>query len=198
VVDVRRCEDDRHVGQFLVHAVEGVDHLEEIAESWIRSKIGAVVPPSRNCDRCKSVLEPAVPFDTNHQYQNALWIKFSGGYGMFIDPDDDIEVCLCHDCAHWLCAANPFIGDLLTPASSHSHQVDDIAGLIAADHDGWDLTPYRLVDDAALAAHVAAEHPELDISDGVWLSHWREHRTRNDHDHIGGAHPDLDGGDAAR
>lgn len=38
------------------------------------------------CVACKTELEPdsANP-DTDYQFDNALWIKFEGGYGMFID-----------------------------------------------------------------------------------------------------------------
>lgn len=86
-----------------------------------------------NCHSCKSKLVSATNDpDTQYQFDNALWIHFEGGYGMFVD---DVEaeltgslprhrVVICHECAHSLCDAISWIKELLEPHSSHSHTVE--------------------------------------------------------------------------
>lgn len=74
-----------------------------------------------------------------YQFDNALWLRFSGGYAMF--TDDMLNTCgpkvvICHDCAHQLCVAVPWIGALLDPDRSHAH-----TGAFWAAHPGhvgWD------------------------------------------------------------
>lgn len=88
-----------------------------------------------NCANCGKELHP-VEGASAPQYDNALAIEFSGGYGMFIDPmtaDPIYAVMLCHECAHGLCEATPWIGKLLDPLNSHSH------AWTLPGHKGWDL-----------------------------------------------------------
>ena len=69
------------------------------------------------CDRCNKALTPV--YEEGHlaslQYENALCVSFSGGYGMFIDPiltmydsqhgfDPDLDKILCKECAKDLLA----------------------------------------------------------------------------------------------
>lgn len=104
-----------------------------------------------NCQKCIKELEPE-PFNktTDYQFENALWINFSGGYSMFIEDEDfsknstspkhfpgsTYEVELCHDCAHELCAQNPWINALLRPERSHAHTEEFWRN--NPDHEGWD------------------------------------------------------------
>lgn len=74
-------------------------------------------------------------------YDNALEIRFSGGYSMFIDPFGMPEptAVLCHECAHAVCAAHPWLETLLDPAHSHAHLPEHHPRLVAEGHQGWDL-----------------------------------------------------------
>ena len=122
---------------------------------------GTPVPPPC-CIACHTALTPPWahlpdPPDTasGYQFNNALWIGFYGGYAMFVDNMDnvghrpagsprvlegsDYEAVLCHDCAHALCATNPWIAKLLRPDRSHAHRRDTGANLDG--HIGWDLLP---------------------------------------------------------
>jgi hypothetical protein len=59
----------------------------------------------------------------SRQYDNALELTQSGGYGMFFDNiDGDHHVFLCHDCAHNLCDATPWLARLIQPERSHMHE----------------------------------------------------------------------------
>lgn len=102
-----------------------------------------------NCSSCEQVLMPeGIEFKTEYQFDNALWIGFFGGYGMFVDDIDSNyretqtlkgaahEAVLCHDCAHKLCEANPWIKGLLKPETSHSHKAEFWDSHPA--HKGWD------------------------------------------------------------
>jgi hypothetical protein len=81
-----------------------------------------------NCDACGKPLEAVFPGDNledSEQADNALNIGFAGGYGMFIDPipfGDIQRVTICHECAHALCDAVPWIERLLDPEHSHTHR----------------------------------------------------------------------------
>lgn len=104
-----------------------------------------------NCISCgeklKSVFEDQ---DALYQFDNALWIGFYGGYGMFIESKEmngiesstnvlkssDAEAVLCHDCAHDLCKKIPWIEKLINTHGSHSHTSEYIEG--HPDHYGWD------------------------------------------------------------
>lgn len=98
------------------------------------------------CCGCAAQMTPQFPdHPTSYQFDNALWIGFHGGYGMFIDdlldepttvlPGAGKEAVLCHTCAHALCDAVPWIAALLDPGFSHSHPVTtNWTG-----HTGWDL-----------------------------------------------------------
>jgi hypothetical protein len=99
------------------------------------------------CTACKTPLEPVFPSDNGpYQFNNALWLGFFGGYGMFIDPEPasaegvlggaDREAVLCHECAHALCTAFPWAQALLAPELSHSHRTAFWEA--HPDHEGWD------------------------------------------------------------
>ena len=144
------------------------------------------------CYVCNTPLVPdhGAPDDpVTYQFENALWIGFRGGYGMFVDnleanlpintedrwlrgrdgdyltfveengrihpiPDPhwkpeyreerilpdrpDYEAVLCHDCAHALCEAVPWIERLLNPHNSHTHRQDYKNA--HPGHFGWDYT----------------------------------------------------------
>ena len=103
-----------------------------------------------NCLACESELtEDMGNPDTDYQFDNALWIGFFGGYGMFTDAIDVMlgnkevlikgaahEAVICHDCAHALCEQVPWIGKLIEPELSHAHTKEFWEA--NPDHDGWD------------------------------------------------------------
>lgn len=91
----------------------------------------------KTCTQCKQVLETVVPNDTTeYQYDNALWIGFYGGYGMFVEspeyahyppqktvlPHATHEAVLCHDCAYELCEMLPWLKEMIDPENSHTHK----------------------------------------------------------------------------
>ena len=107
-----------------------------------------------SCTNCEAELTPEYKEDTEYQFDNALWLTFHGGYGMFVESRwliDDSNVpndhwaakcgssyvaVICHECAHRLCEEFPGIKKLLNPHSSHSHKMtyhDEYP-----DHWGWD------------------------------------------------------------
>lgn len=95
------------------------------------------------CYACEVELEPEGGLKTDYQFDNALWVGFHGGYGMFIDPlqtskvlKAQEEAVICHECAHKLCDEVPWIGKLLDPHSSHSHK--DSYRKANPNHYGWD------------------------------------------------------------
>jgi len=96
----------------------------------------------RTCDRCDKDLTPQHDGCEHHcmwhrevepeQWDNALVVKFDGGYGMFVDPiEREFSAVLCHECAHQLLEQEPWmrkaIGD---PLLSHSHR----EGSVSAEH----------------------------------------------------------------
>lgn len=115
-------------------------HLEEYATSHV----------STTCVQCEQMLTPVVPEGTTRfQFDNALWIGFFGGYGMFVEspdfadtpkdavlPDATREAVLCHDCAHLLCETFPWVKALLQPYTSHTHTLEYWKE--NPDHDGID------------------------------------------------------------
>lgn len=82
--------------------------------------------PSRVCCRvCQTELQPVFSPDTEYQFDNALWVNFTGGYDMFVESLPGLApppVVLCHSCAHDLCDQVPWIAELLDP--EHSHQCE--------------------------------------------------------------------------
>lgn len=109
--------------------------------------------PMTNCFKCDIELVPDGPpnRETNYQFDNALWIGFFGGYGMFVDnmmdfdeatspprilKDADYEAVLCHECAHWFMDSNPWLKELFHPLNTHSHKTAYVEG--HPDHQGWD------------------------------------------------------------
>jgi len=113
--------------------------------------------------------EPPEDFDPwadHYQFDNALWIGFHGGYGMFVDNMDatmpanfhlpvteedaiwteerklpghpDHECVICHDCAHEACEKLPWLKRLIDPWASHAHTSEYTEN--HPDHWGWDYT----------------------------------------------------------
>ena len=83
------------------------------------------------CDSCGATLEKVFEEHDALQYDNALHIRFDGGYGEFVDAPfmpggpDSLYNIICHDCAHALCEAFPWVKATLRPDRSHTHRVDD-------------------------------------------------------------------------
>lgn len=102
------------------------------------------------CQNCDKTLQKIDDFETDYQFENALWINFSGGYGMFVESnpynnnenppqhfkETDYESVICHDCAHGLCDTVPWISKILKPLLSHSHTQEFWDN--NPEHDGWD------------------------------------------------------------
>lgn len=83
------------------------------------------------------------------EVDNALSIKFEGGYGWFVDPLNDDEadrlsIILCHECAHQFCDDNPWLTNIIEPHTSHSHthEYQDAH----PEHYGWDYDFRRKID----------------------------------------------------
>lgn len=99
-----------------------------------------------NCYSCGAELKPdVINLETNYQFENALWVGFFGGYGMFVDDIDSApstlegaahEAVICHECAHKLCDNNPWIERLIQPLKSHSHRREFWEA--NPTHEGWD------------------------------------------------------------
>lgn len=98
-----------------------------------------------NCYACDAELKPVfADLSTTYQFDNAMWIQIHGGYAMFTDNLDEMDilsgadhrVVICHDCAHAACEALPWLDRLIQPLRSHAHTLDYWAE--HPDHDGWD------------------------------------------------------------
>lgn len=88
VFNARRINDDRHLpGQFLFREPEysaTQKDFNDLVELWFWGHGDhAAAPAPTFCYGCGAEL--TADHDTNYQFDNALWIKFDGGYGMFID-----------------------------------------------------------------------------------------------------------------
>lgn len=108
------------------------------------------------CKNCNKQLEQLDNIETDYQFDNAMWITFNGGYGMFIESspfnnndiepihfkDSDFEVVICHECSHDLCNKIPWIKDLLKPLKSHSHTQEFWDN--NPDHEAWDNPKNKL------------------------------------------------------
>lgn len=75
----------------------------------------------------------------HEDYDNALLVRLSGGYGLFFDGND-FHFILCHDCSHELCELAPWLGALINPLASHSHRPAYLQA--NPDHVGWDTLPH--------------------------------------------------------
>lgn len=109
-----------------------------------------------NCLSCGEELLPEIAnSDTDYQFDNALWVGFFGGYGMFVDDIETEfghtkptlagaahEAVICHDCAHELCKNNPWINQLLKPTLSHAHKREFWEK--HPYHEGWDNPQEKL------------------------------------------------------
>lgn len=108
------------------------------------------------CTACGKSIPPEFPpqegeSESPYQGDNNLWLGFFGGYGMFVEAqgyvsDNNAQVLkdtratyeanLCHDCAHALCEAHPWLAKLLQPERAHSHTEDFWKDNPL--HEGWD------------------------------------------------------------
>ena len=141
LVNVSRISDGRHMPkQLWLKRRPTEEELIALLDGWIYEKAGSWPPEPTHCASCREELIPDGNMDTDYQFDNALWITFDGGYGMFIDPmcDKPPRMVLCHECAHKLCDNNPAIHALLKPHSSHSHKTAYVEA--HPDHYGWDYS----------------------------------------------------------
>ena len=106
------------------------------------------------CIKCEAKLVPEHE-PTDYQFDNALWLGFFGGYGMFVDEligwggekpnqiihNADYEAVLCHDCAHEFAVINPWVKKLFDPHNSHSHKTSYVES--HPDHYGWDYDLHK-------------------------------------------------------
>lgn len=138
LMDVHRVSDGHHVSpQFWLDHEPMDEEMVELAETWILAKAGNYEPEAHHCYACGATLESATGSDTDCQFDNALDIRFLGGYGMFVDPiDTKYEAVICHDCAHELCDKIPWIHKLIDPHRSHAHRTSYHEE--HPDHYGWD------------------------------------------------------------
>lgn len=81
------------------------------------------------CDACGKTLEEVwAGTDKYLQYDNALHVRFDGGYGEFVDNYGTVEErdryysIICHECAHDLCEKVPWIKAMIDPQHSHTHR----------------------------------------------------------------------------
>lgn len=158
--------------------------FDVLVDEWIAERLGVPEPTPVHCQGCATRLVPGLRTDTTYQFDNALWLQFDGGYGMFIDPmaEESVRAVICHDCAHDLCDKVPWLAGLLDPASSHSHRDDQCEGLILEGHRGWDLDPTRLDAGPLLEQHLRGAHAQVDLPDDPlerWALHYRLHRARD-------------------
>jgi len=85
-----------------------------------------------------------IGFDDHYGFDNALWIKLGGGYGMFVESDGFVgapntnKAVICHDCAHEACEKLPWLRRMIDPWASHSHKSAYVEA--HPDHWGWDYS----------------------------------------------------------
>jgi hypothetical protein len=78
------------------------------------------------CNTCSAELIPVfegIGVEETNQFDNALVLHTSGGYGMFIDnmDEEDPTFVLCHECAHLFCAIFDPEKKLIDSTVSHGH-----------------------------------------------------------------------------
>lgn len=94
----------------------GVDDdvsFDELIEAWIRSQ--ALQDGAATCRCCGTELRRVGLWAGRTQYEDALEVRFVGGYGQFFDNflDGPLVAFLCGTCAARLCEAEPWIVDLI-------------------------------------------------------------------------------------
>lgn len=166
VINARRISDGRDlnplggkgpgVRQAIVQRDEPMtqEFFEQVCQYKILEAIGNFEPEGTRCYACAEWLD--ADHDADYQFDNALWVQFHGGYGMFVDeigsatgpyglqgPRGKYVAVICHKCAHKLCADNPWIEQLIRPHQSHSHRTSEIPALLAEGHQGWDLDRHK-------------------------------------------------------
>lgn len=83
IFDAVRISDGHRLPGQLRLADDPSEFIEEMADIWLTKYPLGVEPPVVRCLSCtKQLVSDA---DTNYQFDNALWIGFHGGYGMFTD-----------------------------------------------------------------------------------------------------------------
>jgi hypothetical protein len=171
---------DGHMLASKLYVAEVRDFFGAAVDAWIADRLGVNEPEPVCCGSCGATLVAVADMDTDYQFDNALWVRFSGGYSMFIDPcgDPDPQVVLCHACAHEFCDALPWVARLLEPARSHAHLSAEGAALIAAGHDGWDLASSRLDGGVLLDRHLVEKHGVKEMPADMrerWALHYQLH-----------------------
>jgi hypothetical protein len=87
LVNVNRISDNHWLRPQVWLAQEPTpEQLAGLAVDWEAEHGGNDEPPAVHCYACGIRLESDT--DTNYQFDNALWIGFHGGYGMFVDACD--------------------------------------------------------------------------------------------------------------
>lgn len=93
VFNARRVSDERRLpGQRLFRGDEGLTITEadfdSLVTAWLADHSDVIPAPEPTlCFACKKPLES--DYDTDYQFDNALWIRLDGGYGMFVDDLED-------------------------------------------------------------------------------------------------------------
>ncbi|QAU07228.1 hypothetical protein HOV03_gp89 [Gordonia phage Asapag] len=74
-------------------------------------------PQVHTCASCSRKLKSVFPPEVSAtNYEDALEVILSGGWGMFFDNiDGDPKVYLCHSCAHVACEALPWLKQVVGP-----------------------------------------------------------------------------------
>lgn len=213
ILNVTRISDGHRLkGGQSFWTEEATTRLPELAEAWILHAAGNEEPEPTPCQSCGATL--VTDYDSDYQFDNALWIDFGGGYGMAIDPIEDaakMKVVICHTCFHDLCDAVPWIGDLLQPTSSHSHRMEESPVLLEQGHEGWDLNRYRVEDPTHRFVlntrhHIIQDHGECEqwslredlnaaihfkLHNADWFPEMGTHQPDHDHPFVRASEPEA-------
>lgn len=115
LVEVARAADGSRLDQIHLEDAVSAAELAAVAADWVAAKLGVTPPAPTSCAACSTQLAP-VAGDSDRQFDGALHVAFSGGYGMFVDPvGERLEALLCSGCAQRLAATHPFVARLLDP-----------------------------------------------------------------------------------
>lgn len=118
---VRRDADGAVIDTLAGDPVAGIDELRHIAEHWVASRLGTEAPREANCRSCGMVLgSPTANPSPVLGGRGSLTVTFCGGYGHYIDPERAVELSatICAACADELCAAHPWVDELLHHTSA--------------------------------------------------------------------------------
>lgn len=87
VFNAQRISDEHHLPGQMLFGEDPSEWMEDLMAMWWRDHPGlGVEPPSHHCYACGAKLTS--DWDTDYQFDNALWIGLHGGYAMFVDACD--------------------------------------------------------------------------------------------------------------